>query len=160
MTTRSSIRRSLCLTMRSHSRFSRLLIWLRASRASSLRTLASSACLADSGSTSSGRMPSCLAVRVWICAMACCTKASPARSSQRMSILLSTANRQVWVSSSSWRICCCQTAKSLAVTPVSADSRKMIAWALGSIDRVSSGSLPRAFRPGVSRMRRPWRSSG
>ncbi|MCY1453031.1 hypothetical protein D9M71_699970 [compost metagenome] len=146
--------------MRSQSSPSRAPIWLRSSSSSSLRTLARSACLADSGSTSSLRMPSWRAVVSWMRRMAFCTKLSPARSSQSTSILFSTAKRWAWVSPSSWRICCCQMFMSLAVTPVSAESRKTMAWAAGSIDRVSSGSLPRAFRPGVSRMRRPWRSKG
>ena len=151
---------SFCATMRSQSSASSRSRRLRSSSAGSPRTLASSACFADSGSTSPRCRPSWRAVPSWIRRMAFCTKRSPERSSQSTSILFSTANRLLWPSSRSGWMYFCQISMSEAVTPASADSRNRIAWALGSIDRVSSGSLPRAFRPGVSRIRRPWRSSG
>ena len=53
-----------------------------------------------------------------------------------------------------------QISRSLLVTPVSIDNRKRIAWAAGMVLTVSSGSMPRAFRPGVSRIDRPLDSSG
>mgnify|MGYP004058777205 CR=1 FL=1 len=47
-----------------------------------------------------------------------------------------------------------------ALTPEEADSRNSTDCASGSRLKVSSGSHPRAFRPGVSIMVRPWRSRG
>ena len=53
-----------------------------------------------------------------------------------------------------------QIARSDLVTPVSAPRMNTVAWADGSRPRVSSGSVPIAFRPGVSSTTRPRLSSG
>ena len=77
--------------------------------------------------------------------------------SHRPSILLSTAMWFLWPASpTTWR----QTSRSLLVTPVSAASTNSTACAFGTSDSVSSGSVPIAFSPGVSRITRPCRSSG
>ena len=52
------------------------------------------------------------------------------------------------------------TSRSVLVTPASAASRNSTACAFGSRLSVSSGSVPIAFRPGVSRMTSPCCSSG
>src|SRR3569833_1796897 len=57
-------------------------------------------------------------------------------------------------------MCNCHMSMSLRVTPVSAASTNSTACALGSMLSVSSGSLPRALRPGVSRIARPCCSKG
>ena len=55
---------------------------------------------------------------------------------------------------------CCQTWSSDLVTPVSSAKRNITACAPGIIDSVSSGSVPSAFNPGVSRITRPFLSKG
>jgi hypothetical protein len=52
------------------------------------------------------------------------------------------------------------TAASLFDTPVSTARMNSTAWALGRRLSVSSGSVPIAFRPGVSRITSPCSSSG
>ena len=53
-----------------------------------------------------------------------------------------------------------QTSRSVLVTPASAARMKSSACAFGSRLSVSSGSVPIAFRPGVSRITSPCCSSG
>ena len=68
--------------------------------------------------------------------------------------------RAAFVASSSPARCAFQTSRSVLVTPASAASRNSTACAFGSRLSVSSGSVPIAFRPGVSRMTSPCCSSG
>ena len=65
-----------------------------------------------------------------------------------------------WSRASSPARCWFQTSRSVLVTPASAARTNSTACALGSRFSVSSGSVPIAFRPGVSRITRPCCSSG
>ena len=124
--------------------------------ASSPRTRATSAFCADSGITCSRDRSSVRAVSTICRSSSDAISASDLRSSQSRSILFSTTIER------GTRPCTyfSQSARSLAVTPVSVASRNSTACALGIMLTVSSGSLPRALRPGVSRITRPLFSSG
>jgi len=93
-------------------------------------------------------------------AMLALTAASSRSSSHSVSILLSTAMQPLWPAPRAVLRCRCQTSMSDLVTPVSAASRNSTACALGSMLMVSSGSVPKAFRPGVSSTTKPCFSSG
>ena len=133
--------------------------WAAGSRSaptSSPSTRAASACRAESGNTRSRSTSRVRAVSrcCWaICASTCSSVASGSTSE---SILLRTMKR-VGAWAPRWSR---QIARSDLVTPVSAPRMNTVACAEGSRVSVSSGSAPIAFRPGVSRTTRPWRSSG
>ena len=132
---------------------------LRASSASSCWMRASRPFCADTGKTRDAGMSSVTAQdSIWRCISASIW-ASLRSPSHRLSILFSTAMRP-WREPPAAVTCVFQTPRSLWVTPVSMPSTNSTACAAGSSDSVSSGSAPIAFRPGVSRMTRPWRSSG
>ena len=117
---------------------------------------ATRACRADTGNTWRRGTPRAAAASPHWRSIARSRSTSLSSGSCRVSTLFNTTKRAI---DGSLR-CCCHTARSLRVTPVSAPSTNSAAWALGSRPRVSSGSAPMAFRPGVSSTTRPWRSSG
>ena len=128
---------------------------LFSSSAASWLILPTRAFCADTGNTwPASSVSRCATLACWR-SMACATSASPRNSSHMLSILLSTTRRPapapIWLR---------QTSMSLRVTPVSAARINSTACAFGIRFRVSSGSVPMAFRPGVSRITRPCFSSG
>ena len=138
------------------SRGSRLL----ASSASSPLTFASSAFCADTGNTwSTGTASVSALARTWR-AISNSTSAGERMSSHRPSILLRITRRPERVVGSAPARWSFQTSRSVLVTPESAARMNSTACAEGSSESVSSGSVPIALRPGVSRMTSPCFRSG
>ena len=134
---------------------------LRASSASSPLTLASSAFCADVAYTCVVRNAEHVRGRAAPGARSRASISSSVfRSSHRPSILLRMTMRPALVAGSSPARCWFHTSRSVLVTPASAARMNSSACALGSRLSVSSGSVPIAFRPGVSRITRPCCSSG
>jgi len=149
--------RCLAGTRRSTNALSSVGRRLAASRRRSPVTLATSPFCADTGNTRAASRSSVRLTELTCLATSASISASVFSASHSPSILLSTA-MWLWVTPSPTM--CRQTSRSLLVTPVSAASTNKTACALGTSDSVSSGSVPIAFSPGVSRMTRPCLSSG
>ena len=133
---------------------------LFASSASSPLTFASSAFCAETGNTCSTGTESVSALaRTWRVISASISEAGFI-SSHSPSILLRITRRPARVASSVPARCSFQTSRSVFVTPVSAARMKSTACADGSSDSVSSGSVPIALSPGVSRITSPCFRSG
>ena len=133
---------------------------LLASSGSSPFTLAASPFCADTANTCSGGTPSSSALDRACRAISASISAALFSSSQRPSILFRMTIRPRRVAASSPARCRRHTSRSVFVTPASAARMNSTACACGSSDSVSSGSVPIAFSPGVSRMTSPCFSSG
>ena len=93
----------------------------------------------------------CAVVRTWR-SISRSMSASDLKSSQRPSILLRMTRRPDLIAASSPARCWFHTSRSVLVTPASAARMNRTACAFGRRLSVSSGSVPIAFKPGVSRI--------
>ena len=126
------------------------------SNTGSFLILANNAFCAEIAKTPSGFKLSCFAVLSTCFCMVWAISALVFSSSHKISILFNTAN--LWLPRG--RIYCIQISISDLVTPVSVASKNITAWAFDKILMVSSGSAPKVFRPGVSKIIKPLLSNG
>ena len=133
---------------------------LFARSASSPLTLARSAFCADTGKTCAGGIASSCALVRTCRAISDSISAADRSSSHSPSILFRMTSRPSRVAGLSPTRWFCHTSMSVLVTPASAARMNSTACALGRRLSVSSGSVPIAFRPGVSRITKPCCKSG